>query len=324
MTFLKPHRALYGERRKGAKPMKSKSLLLDIDLSLFDGAEGAVSAPTGETKGETVADNNAIQTTGSPTGTDAADTRADEEGDIKVTSNTLEEKRKAYNDLIKGEYKDFYTEDTQRIIDRRFKETKQLEAELEGHRDIMDMLKLRYGVDEVADLQKAIEDDDSYWESAALEAGMSVEQYKQFSKLERENRALLEAQQQRQAQDRVNKQLESWYKEAEALKGQYPGFDLAAEIANPQFLNLLKAKVPLEHAYKLIHMDEIVNSAVATSAADAERKTVENIRARGQRPAENGTSSQGSFMTKYDVHSLSKKERAELIKRAARGEVIEF
>ena len=46
----------------------------------------------------------------------------------------------------------------------------------------------------------------------------------------------------------------------------------------------------MEHAFKVIHMDELMNNAIVTSAVEAERRTVDNIRARGQRPPENGTS----------------------------------
>lgn len=290
--------------------------LLDADLELFEGGEGGASA-SGDSMGDT---NTAGPTQPEP----AANTRADKEGDVIVTSNTLDEKRKAYNDLIRGEYKDFYTQDTQRLIDRRFKETKQLEQRLNDQQGVMDMLMLRYGVEDVADLQAAIEDDDSYWEQAAMDAGMSVDQYKQFSKLERENKALLAAQQDRQNRELANQQLDTWYRDADMLAQKYDGFDIEAEVENPDFMRLLKAGVPMEHAYKTIHMDELMNMAAANASAAAERKTVENIRARGMRPTENGTSSQSTFVTKTDVHALSKKDRAEAVKRAARGEQITF
>lgn len=288
--------------------------LLDADLSLFDGEGGGASASGAMGESSTAQDSTQPA--------NSVDTRTDD-GEAKAEPTT-EEKRKAYNDLIRGEYKDFYTEDTQKLIDRRFKETKNLEKELQGNRDIMDMLMLRYGVKDTSELQKAIEDDDSYWESAAMEAGMSVEQFKQFQKLERENKALLKAQQERQREEQVNRQLDTWYRDAEQIKKTYADFSLENEIQNPDFMRLLKANVPMEHAYKLIHMDEMMDRAVTASAADAEKRTVDNIRARGMRPAENGTSSQSSFKTKGDVHALTKEERAELIKRAARGEIVSF
>lgn len=299
-------------------------ILLDADLALFEG-DGAGTASQGEgtfNAGNTRQQQGELRTNAVEPQT--ADTRATEEGDVLTSSNTLEERRKAYDQMIKGEYKDFYTQDTQKMIDRRFRETKNLEKQLSDQKDIIDTLMLRYGTNDVAELTKAIDEDDGYWEKAAFDAGMSVEQYKAFAKLERENKALLEAQQQRQNQEKANRQLQQWYAEGEALKAQFPDFNLEDEAANPRFIQLLRANVPVEHAYKLLHMDEIMNNTVANSVATAEKKTVQNIRARGMRPQENGTSSQSSFKTKDDVASLSKKDRAELVRRAARGDYIEF
>ena len=44
--------------------------------------------------------------------------------DVSTTSNTLEERRKAFNDLINGEYKDLYQENFQDVFNRRFKQVK--------------------------------------------------------------------------------------------------------------------------------------------------------------------------------------------------------
>ena len=114
---------------------------------------------------------------------------------VETTSDTLEDKRRAYRAMVDGEYKDQYTEDTQRIIDRRFRETKNLEAQLSQQKPILDMLMQRYkiGDGDLSKLSAAIENDDAYWSEAAEEAGMSVEQYKQFQKLQRENLALRQA-----------------------------------------------------------------------------------------------------------------------------------
>lgn len=79
----------------------------------------------------------------------------------------------------------------------------------------------------------------------AEEAGMSVEQYRQFVNLKRENDMLLELQ--RQAQT------EKWFTEASALKAKYPHFDLASESENPLFVKLLQSDIPMKQAYEMIH-----------------------------------------------------------------------
>jgi len=80
----------------------------------------------------------------------------------------------------------------------------------------------------------------------------------------------------------------------------------------------------VEHAYKTIHFDELVSDAMQTSAAVTERRVVNNVRAKGARPKENGTASQSAFQVRDDVSQLSRKERAEIARRVARGEMISF
>lgn len=245
---------------------------------------------------------------------------------VTATSDTLEARRKAFQDLVNGEYKDIYTEETQRIIDRRFRETRNLEQQVGQYQPVIDMLMQRYKIGDgsMDKLSQAIENDDAYWSEAAEEAGMSVEQYKQFQKLQRENEALLRQQRQRQNDQRAQQQLQRWYGEAEQLKSVYPSFDLSAEARNPQFLSMLRAGVPVQHAYEVVHMDEIKAGVAAMQAKATEKQVVDGIRAKGARPQENGTASQSAFTVKDDVSKLSRKERAEVARRAARGEIIQF
>lgn len=244
--------------------------------------------------------------------------------DVITTSNTLEERKKAYRDLINGEYKDLYTEDTQRIINRRFKETQNLEQKVGQYQPVMDMLLARYkiGDGDVSKLMTAIENDDAYWSEAAEEAGMSVEQYKKFQKLQRDFDALQRANQQRQRQDEAQKQLDKWYREADELKKLYPTFELEAEVQNRQFLSMLKSGVPVQHAYEVTHMEEIKAGIAAMQARATEKQVVDGIRAKGARPQENGTSSQSAFVVKDDPSKWSKKDRDEVIRRVMRGETI--
>lgn len=245
---------------------------------------------------------------------------------VETTSDTLEDKRKAFRALVDGEYKDQYTEDTQRIIDRRFRETKNLEAQLSQQKPILDMLMQRYkiGDGDLGKLTQAIENDNAYWSQAAEEAGMSVEQYKQFQKLQRENAQLLQAQRRSQNQQAAEKQLQKWYQEADAMKADYPGFDLGRESQDPQFLSMLRSGVPVKLAYEVMHMDEIKSTVAQTTAQQTEKQVVEGIRAKGARPAENGTSSQSGFVVKDDPAKWTKKDRAEIVRRVQRGEQIKL
>lgn len=310
--------------------------LLDVDLTLFDGAaaangggegtgaQGDAQASPGTTRrGNTGEVRYGKQDTEVPAAPAAGEKK---EGEVITTSNTLEERRKAYQALIDGEYKDFYTEDTQRMIDRRFRETKNLEQQVNRQQPVIDMLLSRYkiGDGDMTKLAQAIESDSAYWSEAAEEAGMSVEQYKRFQQLERQNAALIREKQSQANREAAEKRLQQWYKEGDALKEQFPDFDLAKESQNPRFLSMLRSGVPVEHAYKVIHMDEIVSGAAQTAAQQAEKRVADSVRANGARPDENGTSSQSAFTVKDDPHKWTKKDRAEIARRVARGETIKL
>lgn len=251
----------------------------------------------------------------------------DKQPGVTTTSDTLEARRKAFQDLVNSEeYKEIYTEETQRIINRRFRETQNLEQQVARNQPLIDMLMQRYKISDgdIGKLTAAIENDDAYWSEAAEEAGMSVEQYKQFQKLQRENAALMRDQQQRRSQQAAQQQLQKWYGEAEQVKGVYPSFDLNAEVKNQQFLSMLKSGVPMQHAYEVVHLDDIKAGVAKMQAKATERQVVDGIRAKGARPQENGTTSQSAFTVKDDVGKLTKAERAEIARRVARGEIIKF
>lgn len=251
---------------------------------------------------------------------------ADNNKGVQSTSDTLEERRRAFRDMVNGEFKDVYAEETQRIINRRFSDTRTLEAQVQAQQPLIDLLMQRYkiGDGDIKKLTDALENDSAYWSEAAEEAGMSVEQYKQFQKMKRENDAFRAAQKGRQQQEALQQQAQKWYQEAQDVKAKFPNFDLSTELKDPNFAAMLRAGTPVEHAYKVRHFDELMDNAMQVTAANTEKRVVSNVRARGSRPAENGTTAQSAFTIKDDVSKLSKKDRAEAARRAMRGDNITF
>lgn len=254
------------------------------------------------------------------------ETLAKSQSDVTTTSNTLEEKRRNFEDMINGEYKDIYTEKFQEVFNRRFKEAKNNENRLNEVKPVLDILSARYGIEDgdIKKLTEAIENDNRYWEEAAEEAGLTVEQYKRMQMLEREHADMLKMRKQQEQTDRANAQAADWQRQADQVKTKYPDFDIATEMNNPQFRQLLFSGIPVQHAYETLHLDELVNGAAVVAARQAEERTVSKVKAKASRPAENGTSSQGGLVIKSDVSKLTKADRAEIAKRVARGEVIEF
>lgn len=261
-------------------------------------------------------DTTNLDAEGNPTGAGKTD--------VSTTSDTLEARRKAYNDLINGEYKDLDQERFQQVFDRRFKQVKGIEAELAAQKPILDKLMSRYGVNDVAQLGKALDEDTEYWERVAEERGMTVEQYHAMQKLEQENAELKKIRERQQGQAQFQQQIDTWYQEADKVKELYPSFDFKEEVKNPEFLKLLRNGNSVEHAYKVLHFDELTQNAARVAAQTADAQAQARIKQKASRPSENGTSSQSAAIVKNDVKSLTRAERAEIARRVQRGDIIKF
>lgn len=130
--------------------------------------------------------------------------------------------------------------------------------------------------------------------------------------------------------------------EAEALRAVYPQFDAEEALAHPVMGPILRGEAApsLRQVYEAVHWEEIaasrteaaiaeavseaVSAAVAEAVKDSEERLLGNIRARGQRPAENGTASWAGARLPSAVLRLTRRERAMLAKRAENGEHIHF
>ena len=73
-----------------------------------------------------------------------------------------------------------------------------------------------------------------------------------------------------------------------------------------------------------VHFDELMSGAIQVTAANTEKMVANNVRAKGNRPAENGTNAQSAFTVKDDPSKLTKQDFEEIARRVARGEIISF
>ncbi len=248
-----------------------------------------------------------------------------EHGEAKDGTDRTE-MRKEFENLIKGDYKEFYEERVKENLNRRFRETAQKRQRNEDNSRIAQMLYERYNVadGDAEALMDAIESDNAYLAAEADKRGMSIEDYKYIMRLERENRSFYRMRAEQEAADRANMAVRHWYDEGQSLKESYPEFDIFSEAKNPSFVSLLQNGIDVKTAYEVVHHAELVSKAAQEAAKEAEKRTAEAIRQRAQRPAENGLSSASSAIIKNNVSSLSAKEREEIARRAARGERITF
>lgn len=231
-----------------------------------------------------------------------------------------------FEKLIKGEYKDLYDARVQDTIQKRLKGSKEITDKYNALSPTLELLAKKYGVDanDVEALNRAIEEDDAYYEEEALEKGITVEQLKEIRKMEKENAELKRQMQEQEAKEKGAKLYAQWMDQAEKTKGIYPSFDLRAEMQNPKFVDLLRANIDVRTAYEVVHKDDILPAAMHFTAKTVEQKLTNKIIANGARPAENGISSQSGAVVKSDVSQLSKADRAEIIRRVQQGEKIRF
>ena len=244
----------------------------------------------------------------------------------EVTTPTTEDRAARFKSLIEGEFKDLFDARMQDAVQRRLKSSKETVDRYNALTPTLEILARKYGVDatDTEALTKAIEEDDSYWEDEALEKGVSVEELKRIRKIERENADLRRQMEEKNRRESAAQQYSAWMKQAEEAKKTYPSLNLEQEIKNPQFARLLSAGIDVASAFAVVHKDEILPAAMQYTARTVEQKITNKIMANGARPTENGISSQSASLSKSDVTTLTKADRAEVMRRVARGEKISF
>ncbi len=253
----------------------------------------------------------------------------EEKGEGKTKSP--EERRKAFGELLRGEYADLTEELMQNAVTEA---TRRLEAS-PAMKGLMQALQEKYGTDanDLVALTEAVRNgavkDDAYYEKLAMEKGVSTRTARELDKLESQNKQLTEQQQlirqmerQREQQARIAELQAGWDREAEQLKAQYPDFNMAEVLANPEVEKMMRSGVSMTNAYRSAYFDHILKQQQAATAQQVEQGVVNRMQQRNARPGENGTRPGSAVQTKIDVSHMSRKEMEEMERRAMRGEVI--
>ena len=314
--------------------MSNKESIRFFNLQLFADGAGAGDGGTGDS-GATGATGMAAasQTKGEKVslsdvkyGIQAEETKEQAAAVQKAETKAQPDRAAEFKKLIDGEYKDLYDENVQAILKKRLKGTNETVEKYNALAPTLEILSKKYGVDasNIEALNKAIEEDDTFYEQEALDKGVSVEHLKEIRKMERENAELKRQMQEKESRENANKLYASWMKQSEEIKTVYPSFNLQEEMQNPRFVELLRSNIDMRTAYEVMHKDDIIRGAMQFTAKTVEQKIANKIAANGARPAENGTSSQSAAVVKSDVSQLSNADIDEINRRIARGEKISF
>lgn len=321
--------------------------LLNIDLRMFDGEAGGGSAAGGQAGGGSQGAEAGNSTVGgqqsktssekpvvvygkqSTTETENPAPGAQEQKPGENKTPTPEERQSAFL-KFKTDYKDLYDAEVQGIIKSRLGKYKGLETQYAQAASVVDFLHEVYGTSDITQLMSKLQGETI--KELAEKAGMTVEQYKGVMALRQENKRLQSEKQTVEAEKETNAKVGKWWEEANKLigtkdtPGLYPDFNFKEWAQDDKFLNVLESLTrsgfpnPVQQAYEVCNLENIKKGA----AQKAEENTTKNIQARGNRPPENGTKSSPGMIIKNDVSKLSREDRKEIARRAARGENISF
>ena len=244
------------------------------------------------------------------------------------------EKRRAFGQLMQSEYAAEFEEALQRASEMAVQNV----LDNPAVKGLMDALGEAYGIDvqsadNLAALTEAVKNgkvkNDEYYETLAAERGISVKTARELDRMEgelqRANAEKQRAEQIRQAaehQQRAAAVRAQWEAEAARLKVKYPAFELDEVLNNPSVADMIRRGIGLEAAYRAAYFDQLMEASTARTAQQVEQGVTARIQQRAQRPAENGAHPGGAAEMKVDVAHMTAKQRAELAKRARRGERI--
>lgn len=318
----------YPENVRYINATERKTKALELQLFADGGAASTGdAAPAADNAAEGGADPEATDSAADGSGSENGEGEAGEE----AKKPSPAERRKAFGQMMSGEYKDLADEMMQNAVQIA---AQNLEASPEM-RGLLEAIAEKYGTDatDLTALTDAIRNgvvkDDAYFEKIAMEKGISVKTAREMDKLETQNKRLTAQQQaaqqmQKAAAERARiAQIQArWDAEAEALQAKYPDFDREEVLANPEVEKMMRAGCSMEAAYRAAYFDRLMARQTAATAQQTEQGVLNRVQQRASRPAENGTRPGGAVQTHLDVEHMSRKDREALEKRVLRGEII--
>lgn len=216
--------------------------------------------------------------------------------------------------------------------DRRNADRKSAQALLDTIAPSVGILARKYGLDtdnmDYAALNKAICDDNAFYEDKALEMGVDVESAKMILQKEANDEAKRKSEERTLQEQKFREHIAGLERQGEELKKIFPSFDLSKELSNPVFARMTSPNIgiSLMDAYYAIHRNEIQAASMQATAQIAAQKISNSIQSNQKRPNEAGTTGQAPSVTTFNYKNASKEQREAFKQRirdaAARGEKI--
>lgn len=253
----------------------------------------------------------------------AADNKVTEAAKAPEGNEGKKDAAAEFEKLISGEYKDAFGARVKGIITDRFKKNEEIlsqtKGELDKYRQIAELVAGRYSIesDDADSLIKAITEDNALLEDAADEAGMSVEQYRQFLALKAKSKSddARIAAINREKADRAA-YLKIKAEEAE-LKRSMPEYSFLQESQNPIFRKLIQSGLTQKQAYDTVHAEEIRQKEIQSAVAEAEERFKAALNSSQAHPSVIGSSTPSQGTAKYS--NMTPEQRKEAVRKARYG-----
>ena len=221
----------------------------------------------------------------------------------------------SYADLIKSDkYKDEHEAFIKKTIGDRLKKYKGIEENLSKHKEMLDTVALKYGVnpdDEnfLDTLKEKIDADDSYYESYAMEHDISAEEARKIVTMERKAAQFDAQKEEAERQEQMRQHIMVLRQNAEKTKAQFPDFDLDLEMQDERFRRLCAANNgDTTAAFMACHYNEIISNTVQRASRQIQSQTAQAVASNQARPIENGISSSAPSVVQQDFRNMNLKE----------------
>lgn len=227
--------------------------------------------------------------------------------------------RMTWDDIMKDPE---YNKEMQNTIRARLRSAKTAEDNMAKLAPALEVLARKHGLDmknlDYSALAEKINNDEIYYEDKALEMGVSVDQARQLDQKERDAARQQMHESMARDEEMFRAHIENLKQQAEAMKEQFPKFNLQDEMKDPRFVRMTSPSggLSVEDAYYAIHRKEIQMAAMQATHQATARQIANAIQSGSRRPKENGSSSAAPSSTTFDLRNATPEQRANFVKFA--------
>ena len=164
-------------------------------------------------------------------------------------------------------------------------------------------------------INKAVTDDDSYFENKALEMGVSVDVARKLEQADALEQQRQEAEQKARRDAMLREHFANVQAQARALQEIVPGFSLEKEMQDPEFVKrTAPGGLSVEDAFFSLHHKEIMQQQAEAIARRSKQAAAAAVQSGSARPRENGSSATAAVSATPNMRSMSRADRLAYIK----------